>query len=163
MFKLKMLNLEMKCKNTMFLFPTLWMKVIRFGKRLHLKPQNKKEAQRAAAGKALLGALIVAAAASSASDSDYYDYNVGATVAATVGAGLLVSAVGDAQEAKVHESTINEVSKSFDGEIAPQVIEMEGLQVKLEGNIQNQFDQWQTILADIYKSESNQTNEFEIL
>ena len=125
--------------------------------------KQKREAQRAAAGKALLGALIVAAAASSASDSDYYDYNVGSTVAATVGAGLLVSAVGDAQEAKVHESTINEVSKSFDGEIAPQVIEMEGLQVKLEGNIQNQFDQWQTILADIYKSESSQTNEFEIL
>ena len=84
-------------------------------------------------------------------------------MAATVGAGLLVSAVGDAQEAKVHESTINEVSKSFDGEIAPQVIEMEGLQGKHEGNIQNQFDQWQTILADIYKSESSQTNEFEIL
>ena len=125
--------------------------------------KQKREAQRAAAGKALLGALMVAAAASSASDSDYYDYNVGATVAATVGAGLLVSAVGDAQKAKVHESTINEVSKSFDGEIAPQVIEMEGLQVKLEGNIQNQFDQWQTILADIYKSESSQTNEFEIL
>ena len=114
-------------------------------------------------GKAILGALIVAAAASSASSSDSYDYNYGPTVAATVGASLLVSAVGDARQAKVHESTINEVSKSFDGEIAPQVVEMEGLQVKLEGNIQNQFDQWQTILADIYESESSQTNEFEIL
>ena len=40
---------------------------------------------------------------------------------------------------------------------------MEDLQVKLEGNIQNQFDQWQTILIDIYESESSQTNEFEIL
>lgn len=125
--------------------------------------KQKREAQRAAAGKAILGALIVAAAASSASSSDSYDYNYGPTVAATVGASLLVSAVGDARQARVHESTINEVSKSFDGEIAPQVVEMEGLQVKLEGNIQNQFDQWQTILADIYESESSQTNEFEIL
>ena len=125
--------------------------------------KQKREAQRAAAGKAILGALIVAAAASSASNSDSYDYNYGPTVAATVGASLLVSAVGDARQARVHESTINEVSKSFDGEIAPQVVEMEGLQVKLEGNIQNQFDQWQTILADIYESESSQTNEFEIL
>tara|TARA_B100000965_G_scaffold390080_1_gene396507 strand:- start:7671 stop:8855 length:1185 start_codon:yes stop_codon:yes gene_type:complete len=125
--------------------------------------KQKREAERAAAGKALLGALIVAAAASSYDDSDYYDYNIGETVAATMGAALLVSAVGDSQQAKVHESTINEVSKSFDGEIAPQVVEMEGLQVKLEGNIQNQFDQWQTILADIYESESSQTNDFEIL
>ena len=83
--------------------------------------------------------------------------------AALLGAGLIASAVGDAREAKVHESTINEVSKSFDGEIAPKVVEMEDLQVKLEGNIQNQFDQWQTILIDIYESESSQTNEFEIL
>ena len=37
--------------------------------------KQKREAERAAAGKALLGALIVAAAASSYDDSDYYDYN----------------------------------------------------------------------------------------
>ena len=77
--------------------------------------KQKREAQRAAAGKAILGALIVAAAASSASSSDSYDYNYGPTVAATVGAPSLVSAVGDARQARVHESTINEVSKSFDG------------------------------------------------
>jgi hypothetical protein len=125
--------------------------------------KQKREAQRAAAGKAILGALIVAAAASSSSSSDNYNYSSGASTAALLGAGLIASAVGDAREAKVHESTINEVSKSFDGEIAPKVVEMEGLQVKLEGNIQNQFDQWQTILVDIYESESSQTNEFEIL
>jgi hypothetical protein len=125
--------------------------------------KQKREAQRAAAGKAILGALIVAAAASSSSSSDNYDYSAGASTAALLGAGLIASAVGDAREAKVHESTINEVSKSFDGEIAPKVVEMEDLQIKLEGNIQNQFDQWQTILIDIYESESSQTNEFEIL
>ena len=84
-------------------------------------------------------------------------------VGALAGAALFDQAISDNQEAKIHKETINEVSKSFDGEIAPQVVEMEGLQVKLEGNIQNQFDQWQTILADIYESESSQTNEFEIL
>ena len=105
----------------------------------------------------------MAAAASSASNTDYGDYNSGAIVAATVGASLIASAVGNSKEAKVHESTINEVSQSFDGEIAPKVVEMEGLQVKLEGNIENQFSQWQTVLADIYESESSQTKEFEVL
>ena len=105
----------------------------------------------------------MAAAASSASSSDSYDYNYGAVAAATVGAGLLVSASGNAQEARVHESTINEISLSFDGEIAPKVVEMEGMQVKLEGNIENQFSQWQTVLGSIYESESSQTKEFEIL
>ena len=125
--------------------------------------KSKREAEAKAATQAFVGVLLMAAAASSASNTDYGDYNSGAIVAATVGAGLIASAVGNSQEAKVHESTINEVSQSFDGEIAPKVVEMEGLQVKLEGNIENQFSQWQTVLADIYESESSQTKEFEVL
>ena len=104
---------------------------------------------------------MVAAAASSASSSDY-DYSTSSIVAASVGAGLLVGAVVNSQEAKVHENTINEVSKSFDGEIAPKVVEMEGLQVKLEGSIDEQFTKWQNVLRTIYESESSQTKEFEI-
>lgn len=123
----------------------------------------KREAEARAATQAVFGVLLMAAAASSASDYDSYDYNYGAIAAATVGASLLVSASGNAQEAKVHESTINEISLSFDGEIAPKVVEMEGLQVKLEGSIENQFSQWQTVLGNIYESESSQTKEFEIL
>ena len=125
--------------------------------------KSKREAEARAATQAVFGALLMAAAASSASSSDSYDYNYGAVAAATVGAGLLVSASGNAKEAKVHESTINEISLSFDGEIAPKVVEMEGMQVKLEGNIENQFSQWQTVLGSIYESESSQTKEFEIL
>jgi len=126
--------------------------------------KSKREAEARAATQALLGTIMMVAAASSASNNtDPYDVNYGAIAAATVGAGLLVSAVGSAQEAKIHESTINEISLSFDGEIAPKVVEMEGLEVKLEGSIENQFSQWQTVLGNIYESESSQTNEFEIL
>ena len=124
--------------------------------------KQKREAEAAAAAQAVLGALLVAAAASSASSSDY-DYSTSSIVAASVGAGLLVGAVVNSQEAKVHENTINEVSKSFDGEIAPKVVEMEGLQVKLEGSIDEQFTKWQNVLRTIYESESSQTKEFEIL
>ena len=38
-----------------------------------------------------------------------------------------------------------------------------GLQVKIEGNIEDQFSQWQMVLGDIYESESSQTKQFEIL
>lgn len=123
----------------------------------------KREAEAAAAAQALVGVLLVAAAASSASNSSDYDYNYGSIAAASVGAALMVSAVGSSREAKVHENTINEVSLSFDGEIAPKVVEMEGLQIKLDGNIKDQFNQWQVVLGDIYESESSQTNDFEVL
>jgi len=124
--------------------------------------KSKREAEAAAAAAAIVGALLVAAAASSAGDS-YDDYSYGNIAAASVGAALMVSAVGSSREAKVHENTINEVSLSFDGEIAPKVVEMEGLQIKLDGNIKDQFGKWQVVLQDIYESESSQTNEFEVL
>ena len=125
--------------------------------------KSKREAEAAAAAQAIVGALLVAAAASSASSSSDYDYNYGSIAAATAGAALMVSAAGSSRQAKVHENTINEVSLSFDGEIAPKVVEMEGLQIKLDGNIKDQFNQWQVVLEDIYESESSQTNDFEVL
>ena len=72
--------------------------------------------------------------------------------------------VDETKYQEVFDALSNQDIKVYAGKKAlAQVVEMEGLQVKLEGNIQNQFDQWQTILADIYESESSQTNEFEIL
>lgn len=122
--------------------------------------KKKREAEAAATTSAIIGILAIAAAASS---GDSYDYSTSAYVTAAVGAGLLANAGLKMSEAKVHESTINEVSKSFDTQIAPKVVEMEGVEIKLEGSIQEQYNQWQNLLFTIYESESVQSKEFNIL
>ena len=122
--------------------------------------KKKREAEAAAAASAIIGVLAIAAAASS---GDSYDYSTSAYVTAAVGAGLLANAGIKASEAKIHESTINEVSKSFDTQIAPKVVEMEGVEVKLEGSIKEQYSQWQNLLYTIYESESVQSKDFNIL
>lgn len=122
--------------------------------------KKKREAEAAATTSAIIGILAIAAAASS---GDSYDYSTSAYVTAAVGAGLLANAGLKMSEAKVHESTINEVSKSFDTQIAPKVVEMEGVEIKLEGSIKEQYNQWQNLLYTIYESESVQSKEFNIL
>jgi len=40
---------------------------------------------------------------------------------------------------------------------------MEGVEVKLEGSIKEQYSQWQNLLYTIYESESVQSKDFNIL
>ena len=41
----------------------------------------------------------------------------------------------------------------MDAEITPRVIELEDRTVRLTGNVEDQYDQWRELLADIYAAE----------
>ena len=127
-----------------------------------------EEAKNAAAWKGVLGAAILIGGAIAMGDSmDGYYMDGGQYVAgltgAVLGAGLLESALGDNEEAKVHKETIAEVSKSFDSDIAPSVIEMEEKTVKLDGTLTQQFIQWQEVLKEIYNEQNSNIEDIQIL
>ena len=127
-----------------------------------------EEAKNAAAWKGVLGAAILIGGAIAMGDSmDGYYMDGGQYVAgltgAVLGAGLLDSALGDNEEAKVHKETIAEVSKSFDSDIAPSVIEMEEKTVKLDGTLTQQFIQWQEVLKEIYNEQNSNIEDIQIL
>ena len=42
---------------------------------------------------------------------------------------------------------------SLEAEITPQVIELEDRSVTLKGNVDDQYAQWRSLLADIYAAE----------
>ena len=42
---------------------------------------------------------------------------------------------------------------SLEAEITPQVIEIEDRTVTLSGNVEEQYNQWREVLADIYQTE----------
>lgn len=112
-------------------------------------------------------ALMIAGAVAMADSGSGYDYNPGAYTTgfagALVGATLFDQAISNSQEAKIHKETINEVSKSFDGNIAPKVIELEGKTVTLDGNLSQQFMKWQSLLKDIYVEENSSIKDINIL
>jgi hypothetical protein len=71
-----------------------------------------------------------------------------------VGGGFLIkSGMSQREEAKIHVEALAELGSSMEGEISPQVIELEERTVTLTGTVQGQYQQWRRILKDIYNTE----------
>ena len=54
----------------------------------------------------------------------------------------------------MHAATLEELSNSFEDEVAPLVVEMEGNTYRLTGNAQAQYEEWQRLIKDLYASET---------
>ena len=57
-------------------------------------------------------------------------------------------------EALVHAETMRELGDTFDAEVRPAVLEVEGKTITLSGSVESQFDQWRELLRDIYVTET---------
>ena len=73
---------------------------------------------------------------------------------AIIGGGyLLKSGLEKRNEAQIHVQALEELGMSLEAEITPQVIELEDRSVTLSGNVEDQYAQWRSLLADIYATE----------
>jgi hypothetical protein len=108
---------------------------------------RNKSKMRAAAGVAAIIAGIFAAGSNDGSA------NAAANVAIIGGGYLIKSAMDKHAESQIHAEAIQELGASLGAEISPQVIELDDRTVTLSGTASNQYEQWRTILRDIYASE----------
>ena len=69
------------------------------------------------------------------------------------GGALLKSGMEKRAESNIHSLALEELGQSLDAEITPRVIELEDRTVRLTGNVEDQYDQWRELLADIYAAE----------
>ncbi len=69
------------------------------------------------------------------------------------GGALLNSGLEKRADSKIHSLALEELGQSLDAEITPRVIELEDRTVQLSGNVEDQYDQWRELLADIYAAE----------
>jgi hypothetical protein len=58
------------------------------------------------------------------------------------------------QEKRIHTETLEELSSSFDDDIEPMVVEIQGTQHRLTGTADAQYDEWRSLLRQIFISES---------
>ena len=58
------------------------------------------------------------------------------------------------QEKQIHTETLEELSASFDDDIEPMVIEIQGTQHRLTGTANAQFEEWRGLLRQAFISES---------
>ena len=66
---------------------------------------------------------------------------------------LIKDAFDSGDERQLHIETLAELGNSLEMEIAPRAIELEERTITLSGSVEDQYDQWRDILADIYAND----------
>jgi hypothetical protein len=107
-----------------------------------------------------LGAAAVVASVFVPQQCGIYDYNCrrieGAvrTAGAIGGAASILSGLKKYSDAKTHAQALKELSESFQNEVAPQVVDVEGRTLKLTGTADEQYREWRKLLHEMYLEEN---------
>ena len=70
------------------------------------------------------------------------------------GAAVLMKGIEQQGESKMHVEEIRELMASFDSEVTPLLVEVEGQTLKLSGSAEAQYSTWRGILEAIFTTET---------
>ncbi|PCH62633.1 MAG: hypothetical protein COC19_02475 [SAR86 cluster bacterium] len=88
-----------------------------------------------------------------AASSGTYVGQTGGIVGVGAGAYLIKSGFDKQAEAKIHMEALEELGQSLEDEVAPRVINLEDRTITLTGTVEEQYNQWKQILADLYAAD----------
>ena len=100
-----------------------------------------------AGGVAVLGGLAAAT-----SGGDYVTQTSG-VVGAGAGAYMIKRGFDKRAEAQMHRESLRELGESLENDVAPRVIDLQDRTITLSGTVEEQYEQWREILADLYAYE----------
>jgi hypothetical protein len=78
------------------------------------------------------------------------------------GMDLIKTAAVHRQEKRLHTEALEELSTSFDDELMPMVVEIEGTQHRLTGTADVQYAEWRDLLLELYTAETGFIPEIDI-
>ena len=70
------------------------------------------------------------------------------------GMAILNDGFQKSEEAKMHRESLRELAASFDSEVAPILIDVNGEVLRLTGSVRTQYDTWRQILRQIFAAET---------
>lgn len=101
----------------------------------------------------IAGAAAVVGGLAAATSGGNYATQAGGAVGVGAGAYLIKSGFDKQAEARMHMEALEELGQSLENEVAPRVINLEDRTITLTGTVEEQYEQWREILADIYAAE----------
>jgi hypothetical protein len=121
--------------------------------------EKEMRAKSAARTRTVLGAAaLVAAIFAPNSCSSTYDscrINNAARTAGTMGGiAAVLSGIKKYADARTHADALKELTLSFQSEVAPQVVEVEGHTLRLTGTAEDQYREWRKLLKQMYLEET---------
>jgi hypothetical protein len=114
------------------------------------------EAARAAKIRTGLGALTILMAVAYGANAEGGDILDRAITDAGVymGFDMLQAAGVRRQERRLHQAALEELSESFDDDVKPLVVDVQGTQHRLTGTADAQYEEWRDLIQQLYFSET---------
>lgn len=114
-----------------------------------------RELQRSSRWRTTLGiATIVASVLYGANSDGDFTSRILRDAMMYTGMDLIKTAAVRRDEKRLHSETLEELSASFDDEVKPMVVEIEGTQHRLTGTANAQYEEWKELLLALYTAET---------
>lgn len=120
----------------------------------HAEIEAADEAQRSAMTRKLLGAAAIVGGLVMGTQSNTYVGQAAATAAVFGGAYAVKSGFDKGAEVKMHSDSLKQLGESFQSEVQPMVVEVEGRTLQLRGTAEEQFQEWRRLLKELYENET---------
>ena len=66
----------------------------------------------------------------------------------------IASGIEKGKESQIHIEALKELAASFDAEVSPMLVEVEGQTLRLEGSAETQYAEWRSMLNEIFTAET---------
>jgi hypothetical protein len=116
--------------------------------------EAKDEAARSALTRKLLGAAAIVGGLMMGNETGSYAGRAAATGAVFGGAYAIKSGFDKGAEVKMHSDSLKQLGESFQAEVEPMVVEVEGRTLQLQGTAEEQFIEWRHLLKELYENET---------
>jgi hypothetical protein len=122
--------------------------------------EKENRARNQARTRTVLGAAAVLASVFVPGQCNTYDYNcrrienAARTAGAIGGTAAVLSGLKKYSDAKVHAQALKEIAESFQNEVQPQVVDVEGRTLRLTGTAEEQYKEWRELLHQLWVEEN---------
>lgn len=116
--------------------------------------EAEARAKREALTRQVLGAVAVVGGIMAGSETSSSAGSAAATAAVIGGMYAFKSGLDQRAEIKVHSESLKQLGDSFQSEVQPMVVDVEGRTLQLKGSAEEQYAEWRRLLRELYENET---------
>jgi hypothetical protein len=116
--------------------------------------EARSQAQREALTRQILGAVAIVGGIVAGSNSNSSAASAASTAAVIGGMYAFKSGLDQRAEIKTHTESLKQLGDSFQSEVQPMVVDVEGRSLQLKGSAEEQYAEWRMLLKQLYENET---------
>ena len=116
--------------------------------------ETRDQVEREALAKQLLGAAAVIGGIIAGANSNSSAAAAASTAAVIGGVYAFRAGYDQKSEVKTHTESLKQLGESFQSEVQPMVVDVEGRTLQLQGSAEQQYEEWRRLLRELYENET---------